>query len=206
MKNLKMKSQNEYIGDDSFQKMLNHYACPTSLNVIKMRFIGAICSPNIELRPTDVISSFWPSGSEPRLETKSEAELFFKFFMGLWDEMFLSVKINKVKLIKVKADSLEAFGALCLSRYNEIESGFVEGFWGGKENLKLPAYIAEIIDSMSELASIYTNILHKLAIADKLEDISAAIKHTDRMVEKAIDFIIENSVLPRIDDLKRTMN
>lgn len=77
-----MQTENQYIGDDKFTKMLEHYQCPTPLEVVKMRFAGALCSPNLELRPTDVISSFWPSGQAPRLETKSEADLFFKF---LWD-------------------------------------------------------------------------------------------------------------------------
>ncbi len=206
MKNLKMKSQNEYIGDDKFIKMLEHYNCPTPLSIIKMRFAGAVCSPNLELRPTDVISSLWPEGKEPRLETKDEAELFFKFFMGLWDEVFATVKQNKVRLGRLKSDSRESLKKLCLLRYDEIETGYVEGFWGGKENLKLPAYIAEIVDSLSDLAGVYISIAQKMAGAEKSEDVSAAVAHTDRMVEKAIDFIIENSVLPRIEELKRTVN
>lgn len=83
-----MQSQNKYIGDDKMQKMLDHYHCEMPLEAVKMRFAGAVCSPNMELRPTDVISSLWPENREPRLQTKEEAELFFKFFMGLWDEIF----------------------------------------------------------------------------------------------------------------------
>ena len=93
---------NKYIGDEAFIKMLEHYSCPTPLNVIQMRFAGAICSPNMNLRPTDVISSFWEEGRSPRLETKSEADLFFKFFMGLWDEVFESVKNNEIKLPRIE--------------------------------------------------------------------------------------------------------
>ena len=206
MKKFKMKSQNEYIGDDSFIKLLEHYHCPVPLYVVKMRFIGAICSPNLELRPSDVISSFWPQGHEPRLETKQEAELFFKFFMGLWDELFEKVKLNKIHLDVIKANSRDALKMLCSRRYEEIENGYVEGFWGGKEDLKLPAFVAEIIDSLSDLANLYLNIMQKMDATENLEEIESAIHHTDRMVEKAMDFIIENSVLPRIDDLKRAMN
>ena len=32
------------------------------------------------------------------------------------------------------------------------------------------------------------------------------VQHSDKMVEKAIAFLIENSVLPRIDSLKRVVN
>ena len=86
-----MKSENEYIGDDKFKKFLEHYGCGLSIEVVKMRFIGAICSPNLELRPADVINSFWEKGKEPRLQTQTEADLFCKFVMWLWDEMFALV-------------------------------------------------------------------------------------------------------------------
>ena len=206
MKKIKMKSQNEYIGDDSFIKLLEHYKCPMPLSIIKMRFAGAICSPNLELRPTDVISSFWPSGQEPRLETKKEAELFFKFFMGLWDKIFTEIKINKIRLEKERSSSKEEIKETCYRRYDEIEAGYVEGFWGGKENLKIPAYLAEIIDSLSDLANVYKQLAQKAEKAEDIDTLRSSILHTDKMVEKAIEFIIENSVLPRIEELKRQVN
>ncbi len=192
--------QNKYIGDESFIKMLEHYACPTPLGVVKMRFAGAICSPNLKLRPTDVISSFWEEGRAPRLETKAEADLFFKFFMGLWDEIFDEVKTVRVKLPPLKDKNLASY---CQTRFDEVEQGYVEGFFGGEENLKMPGFLAQIIDSLSELALAYQKL------GAKGENSSAAwdaVKHTDKMVNRAIEFIIENAVLPRIEDLKRQVN
>lgn len=200
-----MKSENKYIGDDSFAKMLQHYGCKMPLAVVKMRFIGSICSPNLELRPSDVIASLWEDGQSPRLETKEEAELFFKFFMGLWDEMFELVSDNKVKLSKYK-NNQEGIAKICPLRFEEVEWGFVEGFWGGKDDLKVQAYIAEMIDSLSELSSVYNKLSKKLDSNDKLDEISKTLVYTDAMVEKAIAFIIENSVLPRIESLTRTVN
>ena len=191
---------NKYIGDDAFIKMLEHYSCPTPLNVIKMRFAGAICSPNMNLRPTDVISSFWEEGRAPRLETKSEADLFFKFFMGLWDEVFESVKNNEIKLPRIKEKNIEIY---CQNRFSEVEQGYVEGFFGGQENLQIPGYLAQIVDSLSEMATLYTKISLKGETSEAAWD---AVKHTDKVVERAIAFIIENSVLPRIEDIKRTVN
>lgn len=198
-----MKSENKYIGDEAFKKMLEHYKCQTPLDIVKMRFAGAVCSPNMDLRPSDVISSFWPQGLSPRLETKDEADLFFKFFMGLWDEIFDEVKLNKVRLPKTDKQDLKNF---CEARYNQVEWGYIEGFWGGKQDLKIPAYLAEVIDSLSDLASVYKSLSKKIDNDEKSEEIIQTLEHTDKMVEKSISFIIENSVLPRIESLTRVVN
>ncbi len=200
-----MQTENQYIGDEKMIKMLEHYNCPTPLGVVKMRFAGAVCSPNLELRPSDVISSFWPAGQSPRLETKDEADLFFKFFMGLWDDVFCDVKSNSIRLPRVKVGAANAKD-VCVARFQEIEGGYVEGFWGGKQDLKIPAYLAEVIDSLSDLAGIYNTLAKKLDNSGNLEEIIATLLHTDRTAEKAISFIIENSVLPRIESLQRTVN
>ena len=198
-----MQTENKYIGDEKMLKMLEHYHCPTPLEIIKMRFAGAACSPNMNLRPADVIASFWPQGQSPRLETKQEADLFFKFFMGLWDEIFTLVRRNRIKLEKL-TDKDPAY--YFQRRYHEIEDGYVEGFWGGQHDLKLPVYLAQAIDSLSELGGIYRTLAKKLDNGGDIAEIIQALAAADSMVEKAIALIIETSVLPRIDALQRTVN
>ena len=200
-----MKSENKYIGDDSFQKMLEHYNCPTPLNVVKMKFAGAICSPNLELRPADVIGSFWEQGKAPRLETKNEADLFFKYFMGLWDDVFENVKKNTIKLSKQKIDNKDHLIDACYARVMEIEFGFNEGFWGGRDDFQIPAFIAEMIDSLTELGNAYGQLSQMADDADNLKPLKDHFIYSDKMVEKAFSFIIENYVLPRVDDLQRQM-
>lgn len=201
-----MQSENVYIGDDKFQKFLDHYQCPTPLHVVKFKFAGAICSPNNNLRPTDVISSLFLEDKQPRLTTKNEAELFFKFFMGLWDEMFEIVKTNTLELPsfhkKAKNDLIE----LCHHRAEIIELGFVEGFWGGCDNLNIPQFAAELINSLSDLAEVYDMLAKKLEQAEKVEDILPVILNTDKTVEKSLSFLIEHLVLPHIVKLQRNLN
>lgn len=204
MKKIKMKSENKYIGDDKFKKFLQHYSCPASLELVKMRFIGAICSPNMDLRPTDVISSLWEDGKSPRLETKNEADLFFKFFMGLWDEMFEDIAKQRILLPRIEknADLI----SVCEQRYQIVEDGFVEGFWGGKQDAKIPAYLAEVIDNLTMLAEAYKSMVAKINLQKDNQKILSAVLSCDALVIKAIDFIVENFVLPRIENIKRTVN
>lgn len=203
-KKFKMKSENEYIGDDKLKNMLNHYNCPTPLAVVKYRFAGAICSPNANLRPTDVISSFWENNQTPRLETKKEAELFFKFFMGLWDHIFEQVTKNSIILPKIT--SQDDLSHVCESRYEIIELGFIEGFWGGLEDIKIPAYIAEVVDSLSQLATLYKSLSAKIKPQQNNQNIFDAIIDCDKMVNKSISFLVEHYALPHMNELQRTVN
>lgn len=199
-----MKSENKYIGDDKFKKFLNHYNCQTPLEVVKLRFCGAICSPNSELRPADVISSFWENNQTPRLETKDEADLFFKFFMGLWDELFADIVQNKITLPPISPD--EDITTVCSKRFEQLELGFVEGFWGGLEDLKIPAYIAEVVDSLSRMALLYQDLATKAGSSGNNKNIFDAVLDCDKMVNKSLSFLVENYALPHIEELKRTVN
>lgn len=199
-----MKSENEYIGDDKLKKLFEHYNCLMPLDVIKFRFAGSICSPNHDLRPTDVISSFWENNQTPRLETKKEAELFFKFFMGLWDDIFQKVAKNDIHLPKI--NQKDDLTLLCDSRYEIIELGFIEGFWGGLENIKVPAYIAEMIEHLSELAKLYKSLSKKIKPNEDNHNIFNAILDCDAIVNKTIAFLIEHYTLPHLNELQRTVN
>lgn len=203
-----MQSENVYIGDDKFQRFLDHYACPTKLMTVKFKFAGAICSPNANLRPTDVISSLFPEDNQPRLETKAEAELFFKFFMGLWDKMFVQIRTNTLSLpnYKGKKDESNALAAFCRERAEMIELGFVEGFWGGCSTLNIPQFAAELISSMSDIAEAYAILAEKLEKGEKSEDVWQVVQNTDSIVTKTLKFLIEHLVLPHIANLERKVN
>ncbi len=201
-----MQSENLYIGDDKFQKFLDHYQCPTPLGVAKLKFAGAICSPNNNLRPTDVISSLFLEDKQPRLTTKAEAELFFKFFMGLWDEMFAIIQTNTLMLPEMTAQDKKDLVHFCHSRAMQIEQGFLEGFWGGCEQLQIPQFAAELISSLSDMAGVYNMLAEKIGKSGSSQGILDAISNTDKTVEKTFKFLIENLVLPHIAKLQRTLN
>ena len=150
-----------------------------------------------------MIASYW-DGRTPRLETKKEAELFFKFFMGLWDEMFRLVELNQISLPRISPK--DELIRVCGLRYDMLEQGFIEGFWGGKDDAKLPAYIAEVVDSLSQLAEVYKSMTSKIHPEKDNKNVFDAIIQCDKMAVKSINFLVEHYVLPHIDSLRRTVN
>ena len=59
---------------------------------------------------------------------------------------------------------------------------------------------------MSELSSVYSVLAKKLDKSENMSEIAKTLEHTDKMVNRAIGFIIENSVLPRMESLKRVVH
>ena len=93
----------------------------------------------------------------------------------------------------------------CLYHSELLEHGFLEGFWGGKDNVSIPAYIAEIVDSLSRMASLYETLATKVNQNTK-NAVQNAVRDCDATVNKSINFIIQHFVLPHMDELKRTVN
>ena len=146
---------------------------------------------------------FGPQARRPGSKPKTRPICSSSF---LWGEVFQKVRENKIKLEPVKLSGREQIREACAARFAEVEGGYVEGFWGGREDFKLPAFIAQMIDSLTELSGVYNTLAKKLDKAENLEEISNTFRYTDKMVEKAVSFIIENSVLPRIDSLQRVVH
>lgn len=77
-------------------------------------------------------------------------------------DVFKKIKNNDIRLETLKFKNADDLRLNCERRYAEVELGFVEGFWGGKSDLKIPEYLAQLIDSVSELAGIYNTLAKKL--------------------------------------------
>ena len=118
--------------------------------------------------------------------------------------MFLAVKNNNIKLSHISLN--DDLAAVCRERFEAVESGFVEGFFGGKDNLKIPAYIAEIVDSLSQVALLYNSLAAKIEKKDNRQNVFDAIIDCDKMAVKSIGFVIENYTLPHIAQLQRKPN
>lgn len=149
----------KYIGDAGVAKFLAQYKSETPFHVVRMRILGALGSPNKELLPVMVVASFWPEEAFPRFVTKVEAETFFSVFMSLWRRMEKMAQAGQPALSAPgKIATLEELKQVLLKRTEEIEAGFIEGFWGGLDDLKMASATAALIDGLGGEAEAYQGL------------------------------------------------
>lgn len=190
------KKQGKYIGDAGIAKFLEQYNSPTPFNVVSMRVLGGLASPNEKLLPVMVIASFWPEDAFPKFVTKQEAETFFSTFMGLWQRMEKMAAAGQAMLsARGKLASLEEVKELLFKRVEEIDAGFIEGFWGGLDDMKMASATAALIDGLAEEAEAYNTLSEDLENwGDYTEAmrkaVSAEIEERDLVVEDAMKALL----------------
>ncbi|MDV7339555.1 hypothetical protein RYZ26_08125 [Terasakiella sp. A23] len=181
------KKLSKYIGDAGVAKFLEQYKSQTPFYVVRMRVCGALASPNKDLLPVMVVASFWEEDKFPRFVTKDEAETFFSTFMGLWRRMEkMAGAGQKVLSARGKISTIEDAKELLMTRVEEIDAGFIEGFWGGQDDMKMPSATAALIDGLSDEAESY-NALY--------QDISEWSDYSDNMRDALIEEIDERDTV-----------
>jgi hypothetical protein len=48
-----------HVSDQHIQALLTRYQCPTPMHVLRMRFLGAIASPRMEVSPIQLVTKAW---------------------------------------------------------------------------------------------------------------------------------------------------
>jgi hypothetical protein len=181
-----------YTGDTAFTAFLNRIECPAPFHVVRMRFLGAIASPADDILPVPVIQSLWPEDDQLDLATMDDAKTFFDSFIGLWNRQAKPEGSSQVRLTRFKTPRTSKDVEQCLlTRLEEIEDGFVEGFWAGHDDLDMSAAAAGLIDLVSETAGQYAELTNAVRDLGKLsqkgaKDLSQAISEYDGVAERAM--------------------
>jgi hypothetical protein len=75
------------VTSQQLQALLTQHACPTPLHILRMRFLGAIASPQLDASPTRVLEQAW-GGSLPEFTSQDDAEEMIQAFVeGLWNQL-----------------------------------------------------------------------------------------------------------------------
>lgn len=152
------------VTDQHVQALLARYACPTSLHVLRMRFLGAIASPRFDVSPMRVVEQAW-GGELPEFASQDDAEeLIQALVAGFWNR--LSEHQNsrtpfRLPRAEVKP-TRQALLALAQTRSQEL-AGFVDGLFGEDEEMDLPEKAHEAVNVLAEMHAMFAGAVPLLA-------------------------------------------
>lgn len=183
-----------YLGDQAVRKFLANHQSRVPFHVVRLRILGALASPNRELVPMMVFASFWPEGNFPRFETQKQSETFFNLFMGLWQRIEKqAADLSPMLETKLAVRNLSDIRQLLMQRIEELDGGFLEGFWGGCEDLPMTSAMAALIDGLSLESEWYASLLSDLteiseseAQGARIDSLLVAINERDQICEDAM--------------------
>jgi len=145
-----VRKPGKYPGDAVFERMLDKYDCPLLLDVLKMRFLGAIASPDFGVSPLTVVRGCWER-ELPEFADETEAGAFFETIMSLWNRLArhqngVRVKLTKPTRLRDWSDMSDMFHV----RGSEIIEGFLQSFDDTSVS-GVPEPLEEFLDTLEKI-------------------------------------------------------
>jgi len=147
-----------YVGDAKVRAVLEAYACPLPMHVVKEQFMGNIASPVLGASPLRSIESLWPGGL-PTFESTNEANRLLQALMSLWNHLARHQKPTKPFRFAntEKLASLGELSGVIVMRCEEVDN-FLEGLFDGEEELEVPEEIADELDILEEIYRLLSKV------------------------------------------------
>ena len=180
-----------YIGDEAFRTFLDRHGCPSGLDVVRMRFLGAAVSPgrkaDIYLLVEDLFDLEMPALQGQELVA------FLQTFLGLLREVEEASRQAPFALPPIgPVDSLEGLRAALEGRADSVLFGFLEGLWGEDDALPLSGGQAALLTAIEEAARDFQDLSRASAegraagATEVTADLLGRIAEIDRVVETKI--------------------
>ncbi len=152
------------VTDQQVQALLARHACPTPLHVLRMRFLGAIASPKVNVSPMRVVEQAW-GGALPEFASQDDAEeLIQALVAGLWNRLSehqntkTPFRLPRAEVKHTRRALLE----LAQARSQEL-AGFVDGLFGEDEEMDLPEKAHEALNMLGEMHATFAGAAQLLA-------------------------------------------
>jgi hypothetical protein len=182
------KTATKLPSDRVIRALLVKHACPVGYHEVRTRLLGAIASPDPDVKPMTVIADLW-GGALPEFDSMEDAnELLGALVMGLWNELSahqdpkMPFKAMPVPM-EPTAANLANFGMV---RGQEAE-GFVEGLFNGADEAGLPERAHEAVTHLGDIRAMMLGVADLIErTAGEPEDraqIKETIKHLRTMTE-----------------------
>jgi hypothetical protein len=154
-----------HVSDQQIQALLTRYQCPTPMHVLRMRFLGAIASPRMEVSPIQLVTQAW-GGELPEFASEDEAEELFQALLGGWWNR-LSEHQNARSPFRLPRSEVkpkrQALLELAQTRSQEL-AGFVDGLFGGDEEMDMPEKAHEALNVLARIHSMFASTVALLEI------------------------------------------
>jgi len=174
------------------------------MHVLRMRFLGAIASPRMEVSPIQLVTQAW-GGELPEFASQAEAEELFQALLGGWWNR-LSEHQNARSPFRLPRSEVKptrpALLALALARQQEL-AGFVDGLFGDDEQMDMPEKAHHALTVLAEIHAIFAGVVallkdeSKAAPARELTDLLRNIQKLTITADEAINRIIQSCKLVR---------
>lgn len=154
-----------HVSDQQIQALLTRYQCPTPMHVLRMRFLGAMASPRMQVAPLQLITQAW-GGKLPEFASEADAEeLLQALLRGWWNR--LSEHQNARSPFRLPRSEVkpkrQALLELAQTRSQEL-AGFVDGLFGDDEEMDMPEKAHEALDVLAKIHSMFASTVALLEI------------------------------------------
>jgi hypothetical protein len=139
-----------HVSDQQIQALLTRHHCPTPLHVLRMRFLGAIASPRVEVSPIQLVTKAW-GGELPEFASEDEAEELFQALLGGWWNRLSEYQNSRSPFRLPRSEvkpTRHALLDLAQTRSQEL-TVFVDGLFGDDEEMDMPEKAHEAQQWMS---------------------------------------------------------
>jgi hypothetical protein len=144
------------LSDPQIQTLLTRHQCPTPMHVLRMRLLGAIASPRLDVSPIQVVTQAW-GGELPEFASQAEAEELFQALLSTWWNRLAEHQNarNPFRLPRAEVKpTRQALLALAQVRSQEL-AGFVDGLFGGDVEMDMPEKAHEALTTPAEMYAMF---------------------------------------------------
>jgi len=154
-----------HVSDQQVQALLTRHQCPTPMHVLRMRFLGAMASPRMQVSPLQLITQAW-GGKLPEFASEADAEELLQALLGGWWNR-LSEHQNARSPFRLPRSEVkpkrQALLELAQTRSQEL-AGFVDGLFGGDEEMDMPEKAHEALNVLARIHSMFASTVALLKI------------------------------------------
>ena len=135
------------------------------MHVLRMRFLGAIASPRMEVSPIQLVTQAW-GGELPEFASEADAEELLQALLGGWWNRLSEYQNSRSPFRLPRSETKptrQALLELAQTRSQEL-AGFVDGLFGGDEEMDMPEKAHEALNVLARIHSMFASTVALLEI------------------------------------------